>query len=203
MRPRMMDYPRLIRRLMDELEEDQVAFGRRIGVSQGTVSRWLHGGKIEVENRDRIDAEASRVLRSPQRRRSSIFVSVVGFAGAGDDGINFSDGQGPFGQARAPLGAGDKTVAVQIRGTSLGPLFDGWVAFYNSRQDPPQKSLDGKICVVGVAGGRVLVKKLAIGDSGRWHLISNTQPPIFNAELEWAAEIFTFEPPSCIITEGG
>ena len=42
------------------------------------------------------------------------------------------------------------TVAVQIRGHSLGALFDNWLVFYDDVRDPPDESLVGRMCVCGL-----------------------------------------------------
>lgn len=192
----MTTYPKLLVSLMDKLKVNQGGLAQRLGVSQGTVSRWVKGGKIESENRDRIDELAAEILKRPLKRPLSVGIAIVGYAGAGDDGVNFGEGQGPFGEIRAPDWATDKTVAVHVRGTSLGALLDGWYALYDDRRDPPDHSLAGKLCIVGLPDKSVYVKKLARGSAPRkWHLISNSQPPIFDVEVEWAAEIRGFAPP--------
>lgn len=93
-------------------------------------------------------------------------VEVVGYAAAGGDGVVFfGDGQGPFDEVAAPAWATDKTVAVKIRGTSLGKQFDGWLAFYDDRRDPPDESLFGELCVCGLHDNRVVIKTLRPGAS--------------------------------------
>ena len=52
-----------------------------------------------------------------------------------------------------------------------------------------------KLCVLGLADGRVLVKKLTSGGiSGRYTLKSNTEPPIYDAAVEWAAPVKQMSP---------
>ena len=68
------------------------------------------------------------------------------------------------------------TVAVQIRGHSLGALFDNWLVFYDDIRNPPDDSLVGRMCVVGVSDGRVLIKALKRSpNTGLWNLLSNTE----------------------------
>ena len=201
MRPCMTDYAKLTRRLMDEMRLNQAGMADRLRVSQGTVSRWLKGGIVEAPNREKIDDLATEVFGTPKRSPALGEVTVVGFANAGSDGVLFGEGQGPFGSARAPIGATDKTVAVVIRGNSLGPLFNGWVAYYNDRRDTPSSSLDGRMCIVGLLDGRVMLKQLVRASSPkRWHLISNGgDPPITDVVVEWAAPVIDMQPPDSLL----
>ena len=71
----------------------------------------------------------------------------------------------PTGRVRSttstrPIDARPQTVAVQIRGHSLGALFDNWLVFYDDIRDPPDDSLIGRMCVCGLTDGRVLIKAL-------------------------------------------
>ncbi|MGJ0505635.1 MAG: helix-turn-helix domain-containing protein [Methylocystis sp.] len=118
-------------------------------------------------------------------------VSLVGYVGAGAETHRFADGQGPFDMVSAPDGASENTVAVEVRGLSLGPAFDGWYVYYDEVRDPPTASLLGRLCVVGLADGRVLVKILRTGHlKGRYTLESNVgELPIYDAEVLWAARV--------------
>ena len=51
---------------------------------------------------------------------------LIGYVGAGAIAHFYADGQGPFDEVDAPIDAKPATVAVQIRGHSLGALFDNW-----------------------------------------------------------------------------
>lgn len=115
-------------------------------------------------------------------------VPVVGYVGAGGIAHFYSGADAPNETARAPTDAGDKTVAVVIRGHSLGPLLDGYVAYYDDvRADP--ESLVGKLCIVTLTDDRVLIKSLQKGDrEGTWTLHS-AEPPIYDVRVRWAAEV--------------
>lgn len=118
-------------------------------------------------------------------------VPLVGYVGAGAETHRFAEGQGPFDMVPAPDGATENTVAVEVRGTSLGQAFDGWYVFYDQIFDPPTTGLLGRLCVVGLADGRVLVKTLRSGHlPGRHTLESNVgEPPIYDVEILWAAMV--------------
>lgn len=89
----------------------------------------------------------------------------------------------------APIG----TVAVNIAGDSLGHGFDGWRAFYSSRNDPFNEEWLGKLCVVGTADGRTLIKWVRRGTHG-YNLISGTGAVEENVTLMWAAKVIDIRP---------
>jgi transcriptional regulator with XRE-family HTH domain len=128
-----------------------------------------------------------------ERRRK---VPVVGYVSAGAQAILFAEGQGPFNEVDAPEGSTDATVAVEIRGESLGPLFDEWLVYYDDVRRPVTSDLVGELCVIGLPDGRILVKKLqrARGGSGLYHLLSNTEAPLLDQEVAWAAKVKTMTP---------
>jgi transcriptional regulator with XRE-family HTH domain len=122
-------------------------------------------------------------------------VNIVGKVMAGSDAVMFSQGQGPFGTIRAPEWAVSTTVAVEVQGDSLGNLLDGSHLFYNEIRTPPDPNWIGKICVCGLGDGRIVVKALRNGRlPGRWDLHANIGPPIYDAEIEWAAVVKEIRP---------
>ena len=129
------------------------------------------------------------------RQPGGPFVPVVGFVGAGAEAHFYAEGQGPFDEVPAPDGASANTVAVQVRGHSLGALFDNWLVFYDDIRNPPDDSLVGRMCVVGVSDGRVLIKALKRSpNTGLWNLLSNTESPIYDVGLDWAAPVREMRP---------
>src|ERR1700685_2177471 len=65
---------------------------------------------------------------------------LVGYVGAGAVAHFYADGQGPFDDVDAPLDSKPMTVAVQVRGHSLGVLFDNWLVFFDDIHNPPDDS---------------------------------------------------------------
>lgn len=117
-------------------------------------------------------------------------VPLKGYVGAGAEAHFYAVAQGDLDEVPAPAGSTDHTVAVEIRGESLGPFFDRWLVFYDDVRRPVTDDLFGALCVVGLSDGRVLIKKLRPGKRGRFSLISAAhEPPIENVELEWAAKV--------------
>ena len=122
-------------------------------------------------------------------------IPVVGYVGAGAMTHLFEAGQGPFDYIDAPPGSTDKTVAVEIRGESLGSFFDRWLVLYDDVRDPPTRDLLNRMCVIGLHDGRVLIKKLVKGSApGTFTLLSQFESPIFDVHIAWAARVKNMVP---------
>ncbi len=153
------------------------------GACAPTRSRWFPS--IWASSR-RVSSAAARCGR-PRRRWC--------YVGAGAIAHFYADGQGPFDEVDAPIDAKPSTVAVQVRGHSLGALFDNWLVFYDDIRNPPDDSLIGRMCVCGLADGRVLIKAVKHSqNAGLWNLLSNTEPPIYDVGLDWAAPVREMRP---------
>lgn len=144
-----------------------------------TTPEWLLYGRDDV----------------PQSDDATHFVEIVGFVGAGSIATLFSEGQGPFDEVEAPSNATPNTVALGIRGASLGPAFDEGMVFYDDVRSPVTEDLHGRLCVVGLKDGRVLVKILRSAGDGTYHLFSNTiEEPLLNEPVAWAARVKDVRP---------
>jgi transcriptional regulator with XRE-family HTH domain len=165
-----------------------------VGLSPSQISRFESG------DRDPRDVELAKIAQVIGVDVLDLIdttktVPLVGYVGAGAETHLFADGQGPFDQVEAPEGASETTVAVEIRGESLGALFDQWLIFYDRVERPVTSDLIGRLCVVGLADGRILVKKLRYGQlHGHYNLISNTEAPIYDVEIAWAARVKQMTP---------
>jgi hypothetical protein len=122
-------------------------------------------------------------------------VKVVGYVGAGAETHYYAVAQGDLDEVPAPEGSIGATVAVEIRGDSLGSLFDRWLVFYDEVRSPVTPDLIGKLCVVGLADDRVLIKKMRQGSrEGLYRLLSEREPPIEDVAVEWAAKVKNMVP---------
>lgn len=173
------------------------ALAHDIGMSASQLSR------IETGEREARVGEVRRLsmrLRVPfmELIGDNAGVSrtpVVGLVSAGSDSIIFSAGQGPFDFVDPPEGASERTVAVEVRGRSLGEIFDGWLVFYDDVEEPPTPHMLNKLCVAQLADGRVVVKRLMRGQRrDRFNLTSNIEPPIYDAKIAWAARVIAMKP---------
>lgn len=118
-------------------------------------------------------------------------VPVVGRVGAGSEAHFYAEGQGTADMVPAPDWAGPQTVAVEIKGQSLGAGFDGWVAFYDDRRDELTPDICHHLCVVGLDDGRVLIKiPKPSRTPGYFHLEPGAGgETIYDARVLWAASV--------------
>ena len=123
-------------------------------------------------------------------------VRVVGYVGAGAEAHIYDVAQGDLDEVEPPMAANESTVAVEIRGNSLGSFFNRWLAFYDNVHQPVTHDLFGELCVVGLADGRVLIKLLQRSKAeGLYNLLSQTEPPIRDVAVEWAAKVLSMSRP--------
>ena len=131
-----------IRKALVETGKTRSGLAKALGRSPSAVTDLLNGSRrlraeeiaIAVEY---LGVEPPRLVgggRAPPRDGK---VPLVGYVGAGAVAHFYADGQGPFDEVPAPDAASGNTVAVQIRGHSLGALFDNWLVFYDDVRDPP------------------------------------------------------------------
>jgi hypothetical protein len=94
-------------------------------------------------------------------------------------------------EIEAPKLANAATVALQIRGDSLGIFFARhWYLLYDDLRQPATPDLIGELCVVALKDGQVVVKKLQQGEiQGQLDLIPHAGPIIRDARIVWAANV--------------
>lgn len=192
-----INYPRLVQAIVDKSDGNQTKAAKRLGTTQPTISRWLTS-KQEPEkmHSDKILATARElgIINAPLDGNS---VPIVGYVQAGGEAILHSEGQGPFGEAgMPPRGASQYTVAVVVRGDSMpGVAQDGWLLYYDTRREPPTDDLLGRLCVIGLPDGRIVVKRLVRGSKGDlYHLISTGGDLLMDQRVDWAARVSWIEP---------
>lgn len=185
-----------IREWRDKRELTLEELSERTGISTSYLSRMESGARnVSIKNLEKMAAaleiSPSELVTGSDKRTAP----MVGYVGAGAEAHLFDHGQGPFGMVDAPDGSTDATVAVEIRGESLGSFFDRWLVFYDDVRDPPTMDLVGKLCVIGLPDGRVLIKKLAKGSQrGLFTLLSQFESPIFDQVIMWAARVKDMRP---------
>lgn len=122
-------------------------------------------------------------------------VPLVGYVGAGAEAHFYASGDEGFGEVDAPEGATDQTRAAEIRGQSLGPLFESWLVYYDDVRTPVTPDLIGRLCIVGLPNDKVLVKKIQRSrTAGLYHLLSNNEDPMLDQEVVWAARVTNMTP---------
>lgn len=166
----------------------------RMGVSRSQLIKLERGERRLTQDYISMAAAAFQVDDAEiiAERKS---VMLVGYVGAGAEAHFYAEAQGPFEEVPAPPGSTDQTVGVEVRGTSLGRLFDRWIVYYDDRRSPITRDMLGKVCVVALMDGKVLVKEVLPGQlPGRYTLYSQVEAPIYDAEIEWAALVTHMSP---------
>ncbi len=190
-----------IREGLKEKRKTRSGLAQALGRSPSAVTDLLNGSRrLRADEiavvADYLGVEPPRLVGGGRPGHPTGRVPLVGYVGAGAIAHFYADAQGPFDEVDAPDAATASTVAVQIRGHSLGALFDNWLVFYDDVRDAPGDDLVGRMCVCGLADGRVLVKALkrSAQAPGMWTLLSNTEPPIYDVALDWAALVREMRP---------
>lgn len=131
----------------------------------------------------------------PMTERRARGVPLVGYVGAGARAHYYASGDGELDRVDAPDDATESTVAVEVRGTSLGPLFETWLIFYDELHSPVTPQLYGRLCVVALPDDRILVKRIRPAKTPQlYHLESNAEETIFDQEILWAAPVKSMRP---------
>jgi transcriptional regulator with XRE-family HTH domain len=172
---------------------DQAANAMR--VSRGQFIKLERGERKLTERTIALAAKAFGVSEAEILVERGT-VPVVGFVGAGDEAHFYREAQGPFDEAPAVQDSNDNTVAVEIRGDSLGPVFNHALAYFDEVRKPVTTDLIGKLCVVGLADGRILIKKITRSKTSPklFHLAGQHGDPILDTPVEWAAKVKTIVP---------
>lgn len=164
----------------------QTGLAEHLGIAHPQISHLLAGNRqLKVSE---IPAMAEYLEMPPPARQ----YPLLGDVGAGGQIVE-ADWPGDPDLVDGPEDAPSNTVAVNIKGDSLGHGFDGWRAFYANRRDPFDDTWIGHLCVVGTADGRVLIKWVRRGTHG-FNLISGTGSVEENVSLMWAAKVIDIKP---------
>jgi len=122
-------------------------------------------------------------------------VPVRGFVGAGSTVHHYDSSHSPAEFAPIAPGVSMKTIALQIVGSSFGNVFNLWFVYYDNDRSLPTPDLFEKLCVVGLANGTVMVRELRKGTQpNRYHLLSQTEGMIEDAEVLWASAVKAMAP---------
>lgn len=176
-----------IRSGLKSRRKTQSGLAERLGVEHPQISKMLKGErKISVHEIPKI----AEYLEMPPPARQIQLVGKVGAGGTIGFNREFGDGE----TIEGPWDASPQSVAVEIAGESLG-AFDGWIAIYARRYDPFHDALYNKLCVVGTADGRTLIKWIRRSETGV-ALASGTGAIEDGVILEWAAPVTHMIPKS-------
>lgn len=189
-----------VRKLRKDLHLSQAELARRVGVKQQAIAQ-VESGKIQkptfiVTLSKALNVSISELTGISGVDQPARTVPVVGIAQAGGSNIVRDFAGGSLGDVDAPVDATADTVAVEVRGDSMGGrLEDGDHVFFDDRREPVTDDLIGRLCVCGLEDGQVVIKRLAKGSQpGLYHLISYNAEPMFDQRLNWAARVTSIRP---------
>jgi DNA-binding XRE family transcriptional regulator len=175
------------------------AAARSLGIPVPTYSAHENGSRAPERETARKYAQRFKVtldwlLNGDPSDGSSPTVPIVGYVGEG--GVaHFFYGTVPLGRVSAPEGANNRTVAIEVRGDSLGLFFNNWVVYYDDTRSDVPPDLIGQLCVVGLPDARVLVKKITRSHiEGMFNLFGQFGEPIYDARVVWAARVVHMAP---------
>lgn len=181
-----------------ELRLTQAELARRVGVTPQAIQVIERGNVAKPQNLTKIAQElgVNPSFLLDGTNADSALVPIVGIARAGNGEIDYSTGQGNLGEVEAPEMSTEHTVALEVRGDSMGGrIEDGDLVFYDDRREPVTSDLLGKVCVICRWDGTVAVKKLMAGSkAGHFHLLSYNAPPEFDVRVVWAAKVKSIRP---------
>lgn len=121
---------------------------------------------------------------------------VIGYVGAGAEAHFYAVSDEDYQEVPRPADASNKAVALEIRGKSWGPLMESWLVYYDDVRAPVTSDLLNRVCIVGLADDRILIKEIRSNGNGGYDLYPNTTTDevIFDAEIEWAAKVVGMKP---------
>jgi transcriptional regulator with XRE-family HTH domain len=200
----MLELKDQLRIIREKRGLSQSDLARRAGVKPQTIQS-IESGKtrkptnivaiaaaLSVTAEDLMSGKAQDGARNGHPR----LTPIIGVVRAGAQSIDYSQGQGNLGEVEPPAMATQSTVALEVRGESMGGrVEEGDIVFYDERREPVTPDLYGRLCIVGASDGRVMLKKIKPGSRpGRFHLISYADEPEFDVPVDWAARVTNIRP---------
>lgn len=188
----------------ERLEISQSELARRVGVTPQTIQA-IEAGKTKkpaniVAIAEAVGETAEYLMDGTSGKGGNSHpkeTPIIGVVQAGTAAIDYSVGDGQtLGEVERPAMATHSTVALEVRGDSMGGrVEEGDIVFYDERREPVTPDLYGKLCIVGATDGRVMLKKIKPGSRpGRFHLISYATDPEFDVPVDWAAKVTSIRP---------
>jgi transcriptional regulator with XRE-family HTH domain len=195
MREPFLELGQRIKGLRKQKGLTQQEFAARLGITQPTVHRWEKGAFAPddkmLEMLSDIAGVPTAVFRYGEIRVGRRMIAITGRVGAGGAVLPV---EGPPTEVEAPPDSGLYMVAVTVRGDVLLPSYgDGDILFYG--RDPGLGGVDpasclNRDCVVKLANGPTLVRRVAQGGSRNTYLLmSFVADPIVNVRLDWASPV--------------
>lgn len=180
----------MIRAFEERPDKSKKELAARLGRTPATVTEMLRDEKPRRIRADEVGIIRDYLELEPAAR-------IVGHVGATSEEVYYASADDPAETVKLPPNGTESTVAVEIRGDSLGPGLNGWIAYYNDVREPVTPDLLGRLCVVGLPDGRVLIKIVKQAPGRRFHLLPNAGgEAILDQKVQWAARVIDLSPKS-------
>lgn len=192
-----MDVPTILRKVMEETGLKQAPLGKKIGVSQGTISKWMNDGHApNTAQWERLVAFAGRFpkLRNLVKGYATGRVAIMGYIGGGAE-ITPDDEQVPpegMEEVDLPFAVTNDLIAFRVTGDSMRPAYrDGDVVLVWKEQKAGADSYYGDEVAVKTRDGRRYIKEIHPGRrAGLFNLVSHNAGVIADTRLDWVGEIY-------------
>lgn len=192
-----MDVPSIVRQVLEVSGLTQTQLGKKVGVSQGTISRWISGGHSpNTEQWERLVTFANRFpkLRAIVKGYPTGRISIMGYIGAGAEITPDDEQVPPEGLEEVELltAVPEGLIAFRVKGDSMRPAFrDGDVVLVYKEPRSSAESYYGDEVAVKTRDGRRYVKELQPGRrAGMFNLASHNAALIPDVRLDWIGEIY-------------
>lgn len=194
--------------IMETLKWKQGALAKKIGVSQGTISKWRSGDQSPVKRQwDEVESLIRKEPRLahlshliPKTDEEPAEVAVMGKIGAGAVIEPDFDQTGKDGlyTVSLPFAVPDEMIALEVDGESMLPKYDpGDVIVVWREQRRNTESFIGQLAAVRTERGRRYLKTILKGsEPGLYRLESFNAKPIEDVSIQWVGEIHVIVPAS-------
>jgi phage repressor protein C with HTH and peptisase S24 domain len=185
----MRDYAKLVGDLLAQRKMKQAALAAELGVSQGTVSRWLKGSIPETLHQEALETMERR-LRG-EAEEDGWIVRVDGRIGAGaaiDPDAEQVPPEGLF-EIRAPFPVPPGSRAFVVSGDSMRSRYEPGDVVICWRQAADPAEVVNKEAVVQTMDGKRYLKIVRRKARAVYDLESHNASLIENVKIEWAAKV--------------
>lgn len=193
-----MNIPATVSKILDVAQLTQSQFAGKVGVSQGTVSKWINEG--HSPNTDQWQRVVQFASRYPDLRDlvKGLYlaggVPVMGYIGTGAEITPEFEQVPPEGleQIDLPFDVSSEIIAFRVKGSSMRPAYrDGDVVLVHANQKGAPDSYFGEEVAVRTLTGNRYLKEIHPGErKGTFNLVSHNAEVIKNVRLEWVGEIY-------------
>lgn len=192
-----MNVPLIVRKVLDVSGLTQAALAGKIGVSQGTISKWMNEGQApNMDQWNRFVAFAGRYPTLRPLLKSGVgssSVPIEGYIGAGAEVLPEFEQIPPEGleDVELPFDVSSELIAFRVRGDSMHPAYrDGDVVMVWREQRGAPESYYGNEVAVRTLAGQRFIKEIHPGQKkGVFTLTSHNAKPISDVRLAWVGEI--------------